>query len=826
MENNPNVNPAVANQQEEEVSISIKDIIFLVLNNWYWFVISVTACLIIAAIVYKTQPKVYQEQATILVRDNSKNNRGASKNMDAIFNQMGMNLNDGISIENEMYIIKSSPLMMNVVNRLGLTVGCSRNTLFHKESYYRNAPLELNVFNRSVDSADVPIGMTVTPKGKDIYMYRIVRIDKDKVKGEEKEARYNQIVRISDNLSFSIDRTESFSEELHANTTFDMSYTPSYNVAKGILARLEVTRVDKMADILNLSITDRNEQRAQDILDTLIAVYNEDVINDKNKVAQKTENFIDERIALISGELRDVDSKVESLYKSSRITDLASASGTFLESSTRYNEEVVRLETELTLVKYIKDYVTNPDNKDDLIPANVGVSDAGVQNMISTYNKQMLSYQKLKTTAGANNPTLRNTESELSATRAAIIETINNLVNSTDVKLKYAREQEAKAQRQITDMPTQTKAVTEVGRQQKIKEELYLYLLNKREENALTLAITVANAKVVESANRVSVSPRLMMYALVSLVLGLALPVVVIFCINFFNHKIRSRGDVERALSVPILGEIPTKPENRAGDEIQVTATGNDRITESFRILHSNLPYFMNSEENKVVQFVSTTPGEGKSYVSLNMALSLAFLGKKTCLVDLDLRKRTTSKEIDRYNNMGIIHYLLGKEDDIDKIITRSEASENLHYIVCEKVPPNATQLLLSDKFPALVAYLRERYDYVLFYSAPAQVGADFGLINRYCDLTAYVMRIGVAEKASLPFVQELHDKQKFKNMAIILTDVPILKKRYGGYGYGYGSGYGYGYGYGYGSGGFEYNDATSKRDSKRRSKRHSKRKK
>ncbi len=807
MENNPNINPTIVNQPDEEVSISIKDVIFMVLNNWYWFVISVAACLFIAAIVYKTQPKVYQEQATILVRDNSKNHGGSSQSMDAIFNQMGMNFNDGMSIENEMYIIKSSPLMMNVVDRLGLTVSCSRNTLFHKETYYRNSPLELNVFNRSVDSNEVAVAMEVTPKNKESYSYRIVRIGATTMKGEVKEGAYNQIVRINDNLSFSIDRTQCFTES-HTGMTFDMSFTPRYNVAKGILGRLNVVRADKMASILNLSINDVNQWRAKDILDTLIAVYNEDVINDKNKVAQKTERFIDERIALISGELQNVDSQVEQLYKTSRITDLASASGALLETGTRYNEEVVRLETELTLVNYIKEYITNPENSDDLIPANVGVSDAGVQSMIATYNKQMLSYQKLKTTAGANNPTLRNTENELSATRVAIIESINNLVTSTNVKLNNARNQEAKAQRQITDMPTQTKAVTEVGRQQKIKEQLYLYLLNKREENALTLAITVANAKVVESASLISVSPRLMMYALVSLVLGLALPFVVIFCANFFNSKVRSRIDVERGLNVPILGEIPSKPEHRAGDEIQVTATGNDRVTEAFRILHANLSYFMSDNRDKVIQFVSTMPGEGKSYVALNMALSLAFLGKKVCLVDLDLRKRTISKEIDRYNKVGVLHYLLGKEENVDAVITRSEASENLHYIVCEKVPPNATQILLGDKLSEFVAYLREHYDYILFDSAPAQVVADSGIINRLSDLTAYVMRMGVAEKASLPFVQELQDKQKFKNMAIILTDVPILKKRYGGYGYGYGYGYG----------GYEYAEETSK--SRRRSKR------
>ena len=251
------------------------------------------------------------------------------------------------------------------------------------------------------------------------------------------------------------------------------------------------------------------------------------------------------------------------------------------------------------------------------------------------------------------------------------------------------------------------------------------------------------------------------------------------------------KPDVEKALSIPVLGEIPSKPERRQKDEVLVTANGTDTVTEAFRILHSNIPFFLNGEDNKVLQTVSTQPGEGKSFVSINLALSLAYTGKKTCLVDLDLRKRSTSKVIDRHNRMGIIHYLLGKEEDIDRIITRSETSENLDYIVCEKTPPNATQLLMTDKLDKLVAYLREHYDYIIFDSTPAQVVADAAVINRVADLTTYIMRVGRLNKGSLPFIQEMADKERFKNMAVVLTDVPLIKKRYGGYGYGYGYGYG-----------------------------------
>ncbi|MDO4218099.1 MAG: polysaccharide biosynthesis tyrosine autokinase [Bacteroidales bacterium] len=787
MDNNQNVNvQANGNGQEGESTISLRDIIFLVINNWYWFVISVFICMLVAGFAYKAQPKTYEQSAQILLRDDTKKTSAGSQNMDAIFQQMGME-SSNLSLENEIYILKSSPLMTNVVRRLGLNNSCSYTRLFSKTAYYKDSPLELNVFNNTVGEDKFSVAIEVTPIDQAKYEYRVVTVNGQKNKGDKKVAAYNQLVKFNKDVTFSIDKTHYFNKS-HIGMKFDMSHAPAYNTARGILGRLQVARADKMASIINITYSDRNQRRCQEIIDTLIAVYNEDVINDKNKVAQKTESFIVERIALISGELGAVDSQVAQLQQQANLTDQAATTGILLQTSTRYAEDVVALSTELELVKAIREYITNPNNNNELIPANIAVNDAGIQTLIANYNQQMLGLQKLLNTAGPNNPGVKTYEQNLQATRTAIISSVNNVVSSINAKLRSARGQEQRAQGRISSMPTQTKAVTEVERQQKIKEELYLYLLNKREENALNLAVTVANAKVVESATYAGkVSPRLMMYDLVGLIMGVAIPAVVMFCIQFFNTKLRGKADVEKALTIPVLGEIPSKPEDKAKEEIIVTANGTDMVTESFRILHSNIPFFLSGEDQKVIQMVSTVPGEGKSYTSINLALSLAYLGKKTCLVDLDVRKRSMSKTIDRHNRMGIIHYLLGQQEEIANIITHSDSSEYLDYIVCEKTPPNATQLLMSDKFDKLGVYLREHYDYIIFDSTPAQIVADAAIINRIADMTAYVMRVGVLNKASFPFIQELSDKQKFKNMAAIITDTPVIKKRYGGYGYGYG---------------------------------------
>ena len=652
MENNKQIQ-GNAEGANEQGSINLRDIVFLVLNNWYWFVISVVVCLGVAALVYKMQPKTFTSSGTILVRDNGNKVSYTSRNMDQIMNSMGWD-NSNLSLENEIYMLRSSSLMAQVVQRLNMHYYCNRSDLFRKVTYYQDAPVELTVHDLKEDRLP-QLDLRVTLKANNKYAYEI-RGDRysKTAKVLKGEAYYSQPINIDDTVSFRIEKTRFYRDDMEGMRLY-VGVNEPLTMARGMINNLTVSRVDKMASILSISYKDPNQKRAGDIVDTLIAVYNDDAVEDKNKVAQKTNSFISERIALISGELDVVDAQVEQIKRSSGMPELQGAASTLLQTGTRYNEEVVRLETELTLIRFIKNVLSDPTNKEDLLPANVGIQDAGIQGMIASYNSLVNQYQRVKTTGGANNPQVRNLVSQMDAQWSAINSAVNNLLNATQVRLQDAKGQEAKARGQIAAMPGQTKAVTEVTRQQKIKEELYLYLLSKREETAMNLAVTISNAKVVEPSKTSLTAPRLMMFALVAIVLGLALPGVIMFCISFFDTKLRSKGDIERFTNLPILGEIPQKPAARANDEIIVTANGTDVVTEAFRLLHSNIPFFLKDGE-KVIQTVSTTPGEGKSYTALNLALSLAYVGKRTILVDFDLRKRSLSKTVDRHNRMGLIH--------------------------------------------------------------------------------------------------------------------------------------------------------------------------
>ena len=775
----------IQNREQEESSIDIRELLFMVINRWWVFLISIVVCVSVAFVFAKMQTPIYQEEAMILIRD-EKAGGGNTGMESALFEDLGI-FGKGLVLENEIYILQSTPLMSKVVEKLHLQVDYRMNTMFGKKDLYESSPIAISLLNKQGSAENVGISISVNILDDNTYRYiATLPTQEFKLKGE---GSFDKYIAVDENNSFCIKKTELFAEE-YFNKEIVVSVASTFRKAKALLANLSVTRLDKVTGILNLIMKDSNPLRAKRILDTLIAVYNADAIADKNKVAQNTEEFIVNRIHLIYGELGDVDEQVANYKKDNKIPNVEAVADIAMNSGVKYTEEIAAVETELMMIQLIKEYLNDPSEQESLIPFNVGISDAGVQTLISNYNAQKLEYDKVLEGSGTNNPTVKNMKRALEATREAVVRSVDNLVETVKIKRNNLRRQERMAETKISNMPKLEKEVTDVLRQQKIKETLYLYLLEKREENALSLAVTESNAKVVEAANGtgVPIAPRTMMFLLVGAVLGFAIPFVYVFLWEFFNTKVRSKADIEKVIDVPVIGEIPEKAKGKEQEEIVVSQDGKDPITEAFRLLHSNVQFFMPDASQKVIQLISTTPGEGKSYTALNFSLSLAYLGKKTIVLDLDLRKRSLSKKLDPSCRKGIIQYLIGKEENISDIISHSAISANLHYIVCEKTPPNATQLLLTDKYEKLIEYLKTVYDYIIVDSTPAQYVADAAVINKYADMSMYVSRVGILDKRYLPNIQALSDANKFKNMAILLIAVPIAKK---GYGYGYGYGYG-----------------------------------
>ena len=506
-------------------------------------------------------------------------------------------------------------------------------------------------------------------------------------------------------------------------------------------------------------------------MNTLIAVYNADVINDKNQIAINTANFIKERLDIIEEELGNVETNIETYKKEHQLTDVSTAAEMFVQESNQYKQESVALEMQKTLVGYLKEYLVDPRKGSELLPVNTGIDDLNIESQINEYNALLLKRDKLIENSSDRNPVVMDLNDSLNAMKQIMLRAIDNVMTNLNIKLRNLRQRELKASSRISAVPTQQRQMLSIERQQKIKEELYLYLLNKREENALSEAITESNARVVDAADgsNAPIAPDTKKILLVAFVIGCAIPGAIIFGMLFLDTTVRTRKDVEDAVSIPFLGEIPLR-DKKNKDEIVVRENGRDSISEAFRIVRTNMDFMrVKAKDMKVVMFTSFNPNAGKTFVSMNLAMSFALTRKKVILVDLDIRKGTLSGHVSGSTNMGITNYLSGKVDDINSIIKKEELATNLDIIHTGPVPPNPSELLLSDRLEALIEELKKRYDYIILDNVPAGLVADAAIVNRVADLTIYILRAGLMDRRQLPELEKLYRQGKFRNMSLVV---------------------------------------------------------
>ena len=762
-------------------SISTRDALEIVINNWYWFAISVIICLILSITFYKTQIPIYKSEATIII--SSDDDKGSILSEAAIFGDIGIGGNSSI-IENDIYVFRSTTLINQVIDRLQLNVLYSQKTIFKEIDLYSISPVEVKFSNN-----DLFIGCRVEIKvlDKQKYKYRIYDRVLKKSVCDWSDAKFGCQVR-SLHGRFTANVTPLFSDKINGKVVV-IRVNSNKQTSDAILKTLSVTRFDKKAGVLRLSINNRSFLCAKQILNSLIDVYNADVIKGKNRVAKNTEKFILERINTLSFDLENIDGKMAQLKKDNNITDLVTSSGLILEKGARYQEEVIKIETEINIVKFIKQYLLNTSKIDDLIPS-LPTSDAGIEEQITAYNRELLYLAKIRDNAGKNNPVTVDLIKRLNVSKENVIRSIENHIESLNIKLKQSKTQEDAAKIIIEDVPTQEKAINIIAREQKIKSELYLYLLNKREENALNLAITESNARIVESADGTGapISPRLLPIIFLALLIGVIIPSAILYIIRIIDNKIHTKFDVEKRCTIPIVGEIPNHKKNTKNFEF--TEFSRDIISESFRIARSNMSFLIKDTvgSTNVVQLTSTIAGEGKTTAIINIALSHAHLGKKVLVIDLDLRKCKLSSNMNSKSNKGVSDYLSEKTNNYSELIIKSvKGSSNLDFIATGPMPPNPTGLLSSQRFIDLIDQLKVDYDYIFLDTVPAMVVADAAIINRVADATLYVIRGGLIDKRYLNDLEKIYRTNKFNNMSILMTGIKTSK-----------SGYSYGYGYSY----------------------------
>ena len=577
-------------------------------------------------------------------------------------------------------------------------------------------------------------------------------------------------------------------------------------VAKGYCNSLSIAPTSKTTSVAVISLKNSSLQRGQDFINQLLEMYNRNTNNDKNEIAQKTAEFIDERISIISKELGSTEADLESFKRDAGITDLSSEAQIALAGNAEYEKKSVENRTQISLVNDLRKYLRG--NEYEVLPSNVGLQDAALIGAIERYNEMLIERKRLLRTSTENNPTIVNLDTSIRAMKANVQATLEGTLQGLMITKESLDREASRYSRRISNAPGQERAYVSIARQQEIKAGLYLMLLQKREENAIALAATANNAKIIDEAiaDDTPVSPKGKMIYLIALMLGIGIPVGIIYLIDLTKFKIEGRADVEKLTTVPVVGDIPlTDEKNDKNGSIAVFENKNNLMSEVFRNVRTNLQFMLDNDQ-KVILVTSTVSGEGKSFVSANLAISLSLLGKKVVIVGLDIRKPGLNKVFQLSNKeRGITQYLSNPETDLMELVQPSDINKNLYILLGGTVPPNPTELLARNGLDKAIETLKKHFDYVIMDTAPIGMVTDTLLIGRVADLSVYVCRADYTHKAEYTLINELSIEKKLPNLCTVINGVDLKKRKYGyyyGYGkygkyYGYGKRYGYGYGYG-----------------------------
>ena len=796
-------------KESKEENIDVKELLFKYLIHWPWFVGAVVACLIAAWVYLYISTPVYNISATVLIKDDKK---GGSAGMLSGLESLGLDgmISSSQNIDNEIEVLRSKTIVKEVVEDLGLYISYADKDEFPSRNLYKTSPVQVSLTPQEADLLEKPmiVEMALQPQGSlDVNV---------KIGDDEYQKHFEKLPAVfptnKGTLAFfqtldSILPSKKSSEEIVGVERTVRNITAVINkplaVAKGYCGSMTIEPTSKTTSVAVISLKNSNVQRGKDFINKLLEMYNINTNNDKNEVAQKTAEFINERISIISKELGSTEKDLESFKRGAGITDLTSDAQIALTGSAEYEKKRVENQTQINLLQDLQKYMRNEGY--EVLPSNIGLQDVNLAAAINRYNDVLVERKRLLRTSTENNPTIINLDTSIDAMKENVQVSLDRVLRGLYITKADLDREANRYSRRISEAPGQEREFVSIARQQEIKAGLYLMLLQKREENAITLAATANNAKIIDDAiaDDAPVSPKGKMIYLVALVLGVGIPVGVIYLLELTKFKIEGRSDVEKLTSVPIVGDIPLTDEKQGA--IAVFENQNNLMSETFRNIRTNLQ-FMLENDKKVILVTSTVSGEGKSFISANLAISLSLLGKKVIIVGLDIRKPGLNKvfNIPR-KEVGITQYLANPEKNLMDLVQLSDVSKNLYILPGGTVPPNPTELLARDGLDKAIETLKKNFDYVILDTAPVGMVTDTLLIGRVADLSVYVCRADYTHKNEYTLINELAEKDKLPNLCTVINGLDLKRRKYGyyyGYGkygkyYGYGKRYGYGYGYG-----------------------------
>ena len=772
------------NVQSDEETINWREVIEKYVVYWKWVLASVVVAVLAGAIYGYVQKDVYEFKASMLIIDQTKNGQMNQLSLLTQLSDIGM-ANSNTMVNNEAQIIGSSVLMKRVVDQLELHTVYLTTRSFKEIELYNSSPYYVRLDSASHNSIGKPLEFTIEKSGAEFII--------EGKSGKEKfKSTVNQLpatIKTPVGLLTVVKRNGADITDHEVKVII----SNPVNVARFISEKLLQVEITKQVDVIQLTMKASNVQKGKDILNVIIQLYNQDAIEQLNRSANYTAMFIDGRLKLLTGELSDVEVNLESYKKENNFTNIEANAQLFLSSSSLYEKERLETDIQLQLIKYVEQYINDPANTYALIP-NLGLTDVGLVAVVQKYNELIMTRERIAQGSSENNPALVTMNQNVQAARRMIQESVVSSRNGLQIASKGLAQQNTMLQSRLSNIPRQEREFIEIKRQQQVKETLYLFLLQKREEASLSMAVAAPKGRVLNAPDDAKlVAPRAKVIVAVFFLLGLAIPIGIISIKQIIYTKITNRKDVERLTKVPVLSILG---HNDSGSTIVNHKETINTNAELFRLLRAKLQFSLDYPTEKVLLVTSTEPGEGKTFVSANLAISLSMTDKKVVLVGLDMRKPMMSRNFGITEQTGMSLYLSGQENDLHKLVQKVSDYPNLDLIPAGIIPPNPNELIMKDRLDNLFAELRSKYDYVVIDTAPVGAVSDTFLIDRVSDMTIYVCRADYSDKRNIDFLNYVKKEGSLKKLNLVINDIDFEAHSYSyhgkyGYGYGYGKGYG-----------------------------------
>ncbi len=779
---------------EESSSFNFETIYTAFILNWKWFVLSVLICLCLGFLYIRYKTPVYNMSAKLLIKDDNskKSGSGVLQSLESMQN-LGI-ISNSYGTENEKEILTSATIAEEAVRDLKIYVNYYMMGRVKKALIYRENPINIDMDDKHLDKLNAPINLEITRK-KDGYTIEgsyYIPINELKADGPyDFEMKIKSIpttintrvgtIILTNNGNYKLEEGEKLIADINSPRVVSYKYVED----------LSVEQTSKTSSVFSIEFKNENISRGKDYMRQLVICYNRQANNDKNELAISTEKFINERLEKINAELGSTDDELESYKKRNNLMELTLNASATSANTSSYEQKLTDADTQLSLITSLIQFANRPGNKHQVLPSNVGLKDESSTSLINEYNKIALERNRLLNTASENSPVVTELTSQLDNMQASIQQALQQAKKNLEIQRDAINRQLRQYSSDVTRVPEQERILTQIGRQQEVKSGLYLMLLQKREENSISLAATADKGKLIENPKfEGKVSPKGSIILLIALILGITIPTGCIYIINFFRYRIEGHEDVANLTKLPIIADIVTASETaKTKADIVVHENENNQMEEIFRSMRTNIQFMLKDDEN-IILFTSSTSGEGKTFTAANLAVSFALLGKKVILVGLDIRKPRLAELFDINNHHNGITVLLTHDDPqwdlVKKQILPSGINDNLDLLMAGPIPPNPAELVSRPSLDKVIKILRENYDYVLIDSAPVGLVTDTLQIGKSANITVYMCRADFTPKISFSMINSLAEEKKLPNMCIAINGIDLSMKKYGYY-YGYG---------------------------------------